>query len=66
MKKIALVLVLAMALLMATACGKECDLCGEKGRGETKEVLGKEYFICQDCLDTQKNIGDVIGNLFGK
>ena len=41
MKKFALVLVLAMALLMTAACGKECDLCGEKGRGETKEVLGK-------------------------
>ena len=48
MKKIALVLILAMALLMATACGKECDICGEKGRGETKEVLGKEYFVCKD------------------
>ena len=66
MKKIALVLVLAMALLMATACGKECDICGEKGRGETKEVLGKEYFVCKDCLDTQENIGNALNNLFGK
>ena len=66
MKKIALVLVLAMALLMATACGKECDICGEKGRGETKEVLGKEYFVCKECLDTQENIGNALNNLFGK
>ena len=66
MKKIALVLILAMALLMATACGKECDICGEKGRGETKEVLGKEYFVCKDCLDTQENIGNALNNLFGK
>ena len=66
MKKIALVLVLAMALLMATACGKECDLCGEKGRGETKEFLGKEYFVCKECLDTQENIGNALNNLFSK
>ena len=64
MKKFALVLVLAMALLMTAACGKECDLCGEKGRGETKEVLGKEVFICKECLDKQKDLSNAIGNLF--
>ena len=64
MKKFVLVLVLAMALLMTAACGKECDLCGEKGRGETKEVLGKEVFVCKECLDKQKDLSNAIGNLF--
>lgn len=59
MKKIALVLVLALALMMTAACGKECDLCGEKGRGKTEEVFGKEVFVCNDCLEDLDKLGSM-------
>ena len=64
MKKFVLVVMAMAMLLFVAACGKECDICGEKGRGETKEVLGKEYFVCKDCLETQDNINNILGNLF--
>ncbi len=43
--KLALLVMLALATMMLTACGKKCDLCGDYGAD--KELLGVN--ICDDC-----------------
>lgn len=45
--KIALLMILALATMMLTACGKKCDICGDYGAD--KEFLGVN--ICDDCAD---------------
>ena len=48
MKKIkfALLAVLALATMMLTACGEECDVCGKSGADN--EAYG--VYVCDDCL----------------
>lgn len=59
MKKIVLVMMVVCTLLFAAACGKECDICGEKGRGKTEEVFGKEVFVCNDCIEDMEKLGNM-------
>lgn len=44
--KVTLLVVLALATMMLTACGKKCDICGGLG---AEEYLGQN--ICDDCID---------------
>lgn len=61
MKKLVLVLMAVCTLLFAAACGKECDICGEKGRGKTEEVFGEEVFVCKDCQEDLESLGNLFG-----
>ena len=57
-KLVALVLALAMLLSM-TACGKKCDECGEKIKGDGFEV-GDEIFCDAECA-AKAALGDLLG-----
>ena len=44
--KVAILVVLALATMLLTACGEKCDVCGKSGADN--EVLGA--YVCDDCL----------------
>lgn len=48
--KLALLVTLALATMMLTACGKKCDICGGYG---AEEYYGQN--ICDDCIDSAKS-----------
>ena len=63
MKRIvALLLAVLMVFTLAACAGKTtCDICGEKKKCDTIEVLGQKVKICKDC---QNEIADLAGGLF--
>lgn len=64
MKKRVLLCLCALMLLMGGCAYKECDLCGEKGFGETKDTIIGEIFICKECAKNWEELKDNVTNLF--
>ena len=59
-------LTIVMAMLL-TACGKfTCDICQEEKSGEkhTKDVLGEEIVMCDDCYTAAEDAADALSDLF--
>ncbi|MBQ2061687.1 MAG: hypothetical protein II458_03330 [Oscillospiraceae bacterium] len=58
----ALIVFLAMTLTLLVGCSTlhRCDICGQTKLCEKKEVLGRTFYICDDC-----DITDNISNFFG-
>lgn len=53
-KKIAALLLVVVATMSLTACGKfTCDICGEEKTGKSykTEVWGQDVVICKDCYE---------------
>lgn len=59
MKKILVSLMAVAMLLSMTACGKKCDECGEKIKGDGLEV-GDEIFCDAECA-AKAALGDLLG-----
>ena len=48
-----LLVCLTAAMMMMTGCSSEvlCDWCGELKPGQTKESMGVEISLCNDCIE---------------
>ena len=58
-------LTIVMATLL-TACGKfTCDTCKQEksGKKHTKDVLGEEIVMCDDCYDAYEKAADAVSDL---
>ena len=67
MKRIAIVLLVAVLAMSLAACGKfECDLCGEEkfGKVNTTSFLGKEIEYCNECKEDLQELSDSLKDLF--
>ena len=61
-RKVLLLLVIVIAMLNFTACGRfECDFCGEEksGKAYAASVWGEEVTICKECKDEIKELQSV-------
>ena len=66
-KLICLALLVVVVLSLFTACGKfTCDICQEEKSGEkhTKDVLGEEIVMCDDCYTAAEDAADALSDLF--
>ena len=59
-RKVILGVCLAMMVMLFVGCGEKvvCDFCGEEKSGQTKEVLGEEVDICDDCMGELQNMAN--------
>lgn len=48
--KLALLVVLALATMMFTACGHKCDICGKSGADNEVSAFGETAYFCDDCV----------------
>lgn len=60
---ISLMLLLVVALLVLTSCGKfTCDLCGEEKSGKkySFELPNKEGICCKECYEDVETFNDLL------
>ena len=48
MKKLLVLLCVGAMLLGFTACGHDCDVCGNSG-AEEFDIFGETIYLCDDC-----------------
>lgn len=61
-KKASLLLMVTVAALALTACGKfTCDICGEEKSGKQykTEMFGEKIVYCSDCNDGLEALGSL-------
>ena len=66
MKKLAVILLVAVIALSLAACSKfKCDLCGEEKFGKVNQTtfLGQDMQYCNDCKDDLQEFADALKNM---